>query len=306
LNQIPTIILAGSDGKPTKLPDGANSGRPLSGYKGADLEIEGQPLVVNVGRRLQASGSFGPNYIAGPARIYRQLCTESELIDTDADFGSNIVRALDVVADRHPNSPVAFITCDILPEPDVLRSMAEHYRSVSPCDVWFPVIHVSDSDSLGASSWKPTYRLVPRGGDEAWTALGGHLVIVRPETLRLEFLRQLFHHAYATRNRPLSYRKRVVAWKMLAVLLREDVTRLVRGRLPSATWRTVRSGISGVRRLGSSTMAVPELEKTLCDLLIDHDHSGEHGCRVHIPFLDELSLALDIDTEGEARSWNAG
>jgi len=54
MKAIPIIILAGSDGRPSELPSGANVGKSLSGLKGADIMIDGVPLVCNVPRESVA------------------------------------------------------------------------------------------------------------------------------------------------------------------------------------------------------------------------------------------------------------
>jgi hypothetical protein len=306
VKKIPIIILAGSDGRPSELPAGVGAGKSLSGLKGADIMIDGVPLVSNVVRRIRASRSFGPIYIAGPARVYRSICPDVELIDTNVDFGTNIDRSLRTVQARQPGDPVAFITCDILPSAETLDAMAENFRNAAPCDLWFPVVRVpEDPTQLGVSAWKPRYRLVPTQGQPAVEMLGGHLVIVDPPALRLEFLRRLFRHAYATRNRNLAYRRSVVLLNMIGSVIAEDFRRLLSGRRPDVTWTAVRAGVLGVRKVGRGRLTVAQLEHVLSDLLIQRDRVRKSGCRVHVAVVDHLSLALDIDTEEEALRWGA-
>jgi len=303
---IPIIILAGSDGRPSELPRGANVGKSLSGLKGADITIDGLPLVCNVARRIRATRSFGPIYVAGPARIYRSICPDVELIDTNADFGTNIDRALRIVRARHPEDPVAFITCDILPEAETLDAMAEDFHSAYPCDLWFPVVRVpEDPQQLGVSAWKPRYRLIPASGQQSVEMLGGHLVIVQPLALRLDFLRRLFRHVYATRNRNLAYRRTAVLSRIIGSLLAEDLRRLLSGRRPDVTWTAVRAGVVAAGNLGRGRMTIPQLEQVLADLLIQRDRIRKIGRCVRVPVVDHLSLALDIDTEEEALSWGS-
>lgn len=306
MRTIPIIILAGSDGRPSELPSGANVGKLLSGIKGADITIDGAPLVCNVVQRIYAARSFGPVYIAGPARVYRSICPDVELIDTNADFGTNIDRALRIIQARHPGDPAAFITCDILPEPETLDAMAENFRDAFPCDLWFPVVRVpEDPQQLGVSAWKPRYRLIPAPGQQVVEILGGHLVIVQPAALRIDFLRRLFRHVYATRNRNLAYRRTVVVSKMIGSLLAEDFRRLLSGRRPDVTWTTVRAGVSGASKLGRGRITIPQLERMLADVLIQRDRIRKMGRCVRVSLVDQLSLALDIDTEEEALNWGS-
>ena len=306
MKRIPIIILAGSDGRPGEMPEGVNGGTSLSGIKGADIKINGVPLVCNVVRLIGESSSFGPVYVAGPARVYRSICPDVELIDTDADFGTNIERSLRTVQARHPDEPVAFITCDILPEAETLDAMALDFRRAAPCNLWFSVVRVpEDPQQLGVSAWKPRYRLLPAAGQDPVEVLGGHLVIVDPPALRLDFLHRLFRHVYATRNRNLAYRRTVVVFRMLGSLLAEDFRRLLSWRRPDVAWTTIRAGVRGAHKLGSGRITLGQLEQVLSDLLIQRDRIRETGCRVRVPLVDELSLALDIDTEEEALRWGA-
>ncbi|NIM01004.1 MAG: hypothetical protein GTN89_08885 [Acidobacteria bacterium] len=306
MNKIPIIILAGSDGRPGQLPEGVDEVHSLSGLKGADLRIDGIPLVNNVIQRIRASESFGPVYLAGPARVYRSICPEVDLVDTNADFGTNIDRSLRSVQARHPGEPVAFITCDILPEAETLDAMAADFRRAAPCDLWYSLVRVPpDPRELGASAWKPRYFVRPARGQKAVEVLGGHLVIVDPPALRLDFVRRLFSHVYATRNRTLAYRRSMVLFRMIGSLLVEDCRRLLTLRWPDITWVTVRAGVHGASRLGRGRITLTQLERVLSDLLIRRDRTRKTGCRVRVPLVDQLSLALDIDTEEEALSWGA-
>jgi len=184
--------------------------------------------------------------------------------------------------------------------------MAEDFRNAAPCDLWFSVVRVpEDPRQLGASAWKPRYRVVPIPGQPAVEVLGGHLVIVDPPALRLDFLRRLFRHTYATRNRNLAYRRSVVLFKTIGSLLAEDFRRLSSARRPDVTWTTVRAGVTGARNLGRGRITTAQLEHVLADLLIRRDRIRKSGRCVRVPVVDHLSLALDIDTEEEALSWGA-
>ncbi|NIM62385.1 MAG: hypothetical protein GTN89_11365, partial [Acidobacteria bacterium] len=52
-------------------------------------------------------------------------------------------------------------------------------------------------------------------------------------------------------------------------------------------------------------ITLAQLEHVLADLLIQNDHIREVGRRVRVPLVEQLSLALDIDTEDEALSCGA-
>ena len=184
----PIVILGGSDRRPAELPPDGRDKHPLSGYKGVDIRVQGQPLVDTIVQRLEASACFGPVFIAGPGRVYGQRRGGATTLDTDGTFAENIEASVDHLHRRLPGASVAFTTCDILPDESDLRSVMQDYRRGRPCDMWFPVIKApDDARLLGPSGWKPTYRIVPEAGRPAERMLPGHLVIVDPAALR-EFI----------------------------------------------------------------------------------------------------------------------
>ena len=100
---------------------------------------------------------------------------------------------------------------DVLPEVATLRSMAADCDRDAPSAIWFPLVRVpQDHRDLGASGWKPVYKVVPRAGAPAVEVLGSHLVIVEPALLRFNFLCRVFDLAYRTRNRSINQRRRVL------------------------------------------------------------------------------------------------
>jgi len=131
--QLPTIILGGSDRKSTRLPDGSEDKHPLSGYKGVDIRLGGRPMIEVIVERLKRVGCFNPIYIAGPAKVYDQVQCDASLIDANGSFGQNIQASMESVRAVHAESPIGFITCDVLPEVDSLRElMADYSRSDPP------------------------------------------------------------------------------------------------------------------------------------------------------------------------------
>ena len=196
-HQLPLIVLGGSDRHPALATGTSDDRHPLSGYKAADIEIQGRPLVAIVLERARDSGCFAPVYLAGPARVYDQVVATESLIDTDGSFGHNIQTALEATRRRHPGSPVAFLTSDVVPEVATLRRLAALYAASAPCDLWAPMVRVrADRRALGASTWKPRYRIVFEPGSPAPEALPGHLVVVDPEAIALDRAYAVFQIAY--------------------------------------------------------------------------------------------------------------
>lgn len=300
---IPLIVLGGRDRRPPTLPEGSPLRHPLLGYKGIDLRIGDRPLITAVAERWQQNGTFGPIYLAGPAALYRGLAPGLELVDTDGNFGQNLRAGLEAVIAAHGQGPTAVTTCDVLPDLAELDGLLDNYRRVAPCDFWVPQIRVPDDPArLGASDWKPRYRLVPEGSDTPVETLPGHLVIADTAALRLELLYRMFTLAYRTRNRPVMYRRAVIARATIFSLVLEDLRALVRLRPPLLTWEVVRYGSALARNLASGTIRTEHLARLVQRLYVLHSHRRRYPeRRGWMPVLEGLSLAKDIDTEEEAR-----
>lgn len=304
LRTIPIIVLGGADRKPVTLPDTADDEQPLSGYKGLDLKVDGKPLIQNVIERLRATGLFEPVYVAGPKRIYEPLQLNAEIIDTDGRFGDNLRVVEETLRNKHRGQSLAFTVCDILPSVDTLISVAERYRQAAPCDLFYPLVR-ADRD-LGPSAWKPTYPIIPNGETNPVPILPGHLVIADPSALRLRFIFRLINLAYRTRNRDIRHRRAVFLLRLVPRMLFVDLLNVVRLRPPSFTYEVVRAGLSTVMDLRAGQLTQPRIEDAGRTIIVRGRHRRRHPeRRVHIPIVDALSLALDIDTQGEARAHGA-
>jgi hypothetical protein len=301
---LPIIILGGSDRSPTELPEQGRDEHPLSGYKGVDIRFRGRPLVEGLLERLARCGHFGPSYVAGPVSVYRRFGDRAVLIDTDGSFGENIRVSLEAVREKHPGSPIAFITCDVLPEAETLLAVMENYARQCPCDFYYPLIRVpEDRTRLGASGWKPSYPVVPRKGQPTVEVLPGHLIVIDPQALRLKFLYRLFDLAYRTRNRSVDYRLAVLLGGVLARLVYQDVLHLLNLRLPNITWDVLRAALPGTGALKRGTLTHAQAESALRSIFVKMRHRKSYPRRrALLPILEGLSLALDIDTEEEARA----
>jgi hypothetical protein len=306
---MPVIILGGSDRKASVLPEEGRNKHPLTGYKGADIRLGGRPLVQIIVERLGQADAFGPIYVAGPRAVYRPAVERSPvtLIETNRSFGQNIQTSMEQVRREQPGRPVAFITCDVLPDVDELRNAMDHFADHSPCDMWCAMIRAPEERSrLGASEWKPGYRVIPEPGRPAIEILPGHLLIADPEALRLEFVYRLFEIGYRTRNRPIAFRRTAMVRGVIATLLYQDLRHLAGLRMPNLTWSVLSSGLPTGRRLKEGRVTRAELERTVRRLFVSHRHRRRYPeRRVVLPILDALSLAKDVDTEEEARELGA-
>ena len=303
--QIPLVILGGSDARPIRMPDGIEDRHPLSGCKGVDVRIGGRCLIEILIERLRESGKFDPIAIAGPAEAYRKAGVSAPVIDTDGGFGENIRASIESMA-GNDDRVLAITTCDILPEVEALRELLDEYWSGAPSDLWFPIVRADSEEGLGASDWKPRYRVVPEPGGEAVTILPGHLVICDAAVLRLEFLYRFFQLAYSTRNRPLRYRKWFILKEVLGGLLRQDALHILGLRMPTLTWDVVLHGIRAANHLRQGVATIPELQAACRYMFVKRRHRREYPDRgVRLPLTRWMSLARDIDTLEEAQAIGA-
>jgi len=303
LERLPLVILGGSDRKAATLPKSGADKHPLSDYKGVAVRIDGRPLVEVVLDGVVDSGAFDPIYLAGPARVYGEVRPSVRRVDTDGSFAENIRTAVETIARENPGKPMAVLTCDVTLRGASLRALAEAYARDAPCDLWFPLVQApAERERLGASAWKPRYRLVPAAGDEPVRVLPGHLVIADTSALRLGFLYRLLGLGYGTRNRSIHARRGILVAGVLGTLLWQDLLHLATLRVPNLTWTVLRAGLSAASLLSEGRLSVAGLEDALRALFVKYRHRRRHpGRRVRTPIVADLDLALDIDTEEEAR-----
>lgn len=300
---IPLVVLGGSDRRAARLPAAGRDKHPLRGFKGIELTVGGRAVIEILLERFRACGAFDPVYVAGPVAVYRRAGVSAPLIDTDSSFGGNIEASVRVVAGRHPGAPIGFTTCDILPDPETIAQAAVDYRRRAPTDLWYPLVRApGDRSRLGASAWKPVYRLLPAEGKPTVEILPGHIVIADTAALRLPFVFRLFELGYRTRNRSILYRLTVMTGGLVASILYHDLLRIVGGRRPTLARDILGYGIRGSLRLRRGELTVAGLEDVIRQMFVKRDHRERYPeRRVSFPILEGLSLALDIDTEEEAR-----
>ncbi len=304
---LPAVILGGSDRRAASLPAEGREKHALAGYKGARVQLGGRPLAAVIVERLRETSAFDPVFVVGPADVYRRLLPPDQLIDADGTFGTNIRAGIDAVLSRCPGRRIAFVTCDILPDPAGLRRLMQRFAGEPPCDVWFPLVRApSRAAALGQSAWKPAYRVRMALDAEATSVLPGHLAVIDPAALRLEFAFRLLDAGYRTRNQSIDRRRGAMLRGVFAALVREDLTELAHLRAPTVTWTMLRAARPAVRTLRDGTITVSDLERALRTLFVRASHRRRHPAGgVRLPIVDELFLARDIDTVEEARELGA-
>ena len=304
----PLVLLAGSDSRPARLTEAGWGYRALTGYKPALLQVQGQPLVRCILDRLSASNRFSDLYVAGPSRIYAGLVDGARLVDCDERLEGNLRAAFEAVREDHPHGPIAFLAGDILPEVDTIRTVMDRYADDAPCDVFFPLSQVPENPAaLGASAWKPQYRIRPDAESDPRTVLPGHLLIVDPDALRIGLVYRLIALSYRTRNRPIGERGYAMFRGVLMHALREDLRRLFTLGLPDLTAALIADGAAVMMGLKSGNMTCKRLARAVRRVVVSSGHRRRYPRReVRVPILaGALSLARDIDTEEEARGIGA-
>ena len=300
MDALPVAILGGSDRRPGPLP-AASGLHPLNQYKGIALKVGGRPLVAHLVERLAAAG-FGPVSIAGPARIYAPLELAAELVDTDRDVAANLRAAVEHHGRRGPG-PMALLACDVLPTAQELARVRDLWAESPRADLWLPFVRFPRRpEALGAFGWKPTYHLEV-AGEGPLDILPGHLGIFDPGALRLPLLYRLLGIAYRTRNHSVAVRRAAMLRASIVSLLGRDLGGLLRLRAPTLTWTVVRSGLRLARNLRAGRLSLAELERLIGRIFL---RRGQGGTGVRLPVTDVLSLALDVDTEEEARELLSG
>jgi len=303
IHPLPLVILAGSDPHPAELPESGAGLHPLKGYKGMDLKIKGLPLIDLLLECLQASGHFNPIFIAGPKKLYGAARHGAVVIDTDLNFGKNIEQSVTAVRASCGSGLMALITCDILPKVNELHRLMDDYYQNTPLDFWFPVILAPEKpQQIGASFWKPRYRVVPEPGKPARTLLPGHLIVVDTDALRLPLVYRTFDLAYRTRNRPILYRLGLIVSHIFLGLVVRDIRNVMTLRLPTLTYTVIYNGIALALRLRKGVITSDELADRLHNIFVMYRHRRCYPNRKgRLPLMHGLSFAKDIDTEEEAQ-----
>lgn len=257
-------------------------------------------MITLLLERLQASGHFDPIWVAGPADPFARLVSVP-LIDTDRHLGENLHAIVQATAHPDPLRPLVVMTSDILPEQADLDTAFADLRAHQPVDFWMPQIRLPVR-ALGASAWKPTYRLVAHGEQTASAILPGQLLLAVPGITRVDFVIAFFDLLYRTRNRSIARRFAALAGRLTWHLLREDLRSLLRGRPTFHLPKTTLVASRLATRLARGRATADEMERGLQGILIQAAHRARHPQRrAYVPVLDTLSLARDIDTHEEAR-----
>lgn len=298
--RLPLFILAGSDEHRANMPRAMRGGDMLEGYKGAIRLPNGLPLVAEVVRRFRDTDRFQDPVLIGPARIYRALELDCEVIDSEGDLSRTLARTIAAIHERvGVQHPVAITTCDILPSAVELTQLLDHHYEPSHECVFWGQLARAKPPSMGASSWKHGYRIT-HDGEASDRLYPGHLTIVRPDALRVDLTIRLLHLAYRHRNMPLLRRAVMMSLRGLGMLLWQDLRNLPLLQLPILTVTIPYVCWSAYMAYRNGHLSVTEFESAVMRLFVRRSHRHRNaGHPVVFAVTDILSLAKDLDTKEE-------
>jgi hypothetical protein len=299
--RLPIIVLAGSDPEPGPVPKGLHAEEMLTGYKGACRLPGGGSLVAELIDRIRLSERFEQPIVVGPRRVFEHE-VDCEIVDVDGPLVSTLNRVMEVLVSRFYESlaPVALSTCDILPKPEELcRLLESWYEPAKQCMLWWEIVE-SQPEQLGASAWKPSYPVRADGGEPVKNVYPGHLVILRPKSLRLRLVAHVLRMAYRYRNWSARTRHLRMVLHGVGRLIVDDVRNLFSLKAPVLTVTVPYAGLRTYRRLRRGVLTVRELERAIAKTLLHRDFQDQaEGRPVVLPVTPILSFAKDIDTHAE-------
>lgn len=299
--RLPIIVLGGSDPEPGPVPKGLAAREMLSGYKGACRLPGGRALVAELVDRLRISAYFEDPILVAPRHVFEHE-VDCEIVDTDGPLVVTLNRVLGVLESRFRNSlaPVALSTCDILPTPEELcRLLETWYEPAKQCMLWWELVE-SEPAQLGASAWKPSYPVRADTGEPVKNVYPGHLVIVRPKSLRARLLVHFLRMAYRYRNWNARTRHVRMVLHGLGRLMLDDLRNLFVLQAPLLTLSVPCTGLRTYRRFRRGVLTLRELERAIAKTVLHREfQASAQGRPVVFPLTPILSFAKDIDTHAE-------
>jgi len=299
-DQLPIIILGGSDQQASTVPQQLSSTDMLTGFKGAAPLPWGRTLAGELIHRIRLTGRFADPLLIGPRSAYQDQ-VDAEVVNAEGSLVVTIRTAMQVIAKRFdPAQPVAIMACDILPSSDDLQEVLENdYLPHRQCMFWWQMVRATPAQ-LAASHWKPAYAIRPSAAAAPVSLYPGHLVILRPQSLRVGLASSLLELAYRYRNRDIRRRYIPLVLRSLSRLLAEDVRNLFRLQLPILTISLPCRGLWGYYLLRREKLTIAQFENNLARLMLHRQyHHAADGRPVVVSISRVLSLAKDIDTHGE-------
>jgi hypothetical protein len=299
--RLPILVLAGSDPEAGPVPKGLDAGEMLTGYKGACRLSGGRCLVAELVERIRKCERFDDPIVVAPRRVFEQE-VDCEIVDVDGPLITTLNRVIEVLEGRFRDAfaPVALSTCDILPTPEEFCQLLEAwYEPAKQCMLWWELVE-SEPERLGASAWKPSYPVPVDVGEPVKNVYPGHLVILRPKSLRTRLLVHFLRMAYRYRNWSARTRHLRMILHGLGRLMVDDVRNLFVFKAPLLTVSVPYTGLRTYRRFRRGELTLRELERSIGKTVLHREfqHAAQ-GRPVVFPLTPILSFAKDIDTHAE-------
>jgi hypothetical protein len=299
--RIPLFVLAGSDQRPSQVPDALSADDMLHGFKGALTLPNGRALAAEVIARVRATDRFLDPMLVGPRRIYEGL-VDGEIIDCEGTIVATLTRLAETIQTRFAAAAaIGITTCDILPTPAQFNELlAREYDPHEHCHFFWQWIAAAP-EALGASSWKPRYAIRRTDDAEPEFVYPGHLVIFRPAAVRLQLLIEILSLAYRYRNWAVHKRVLPMLVRGIGRMLINDLRNLARGQAPTLTFSIPWHLLRAYGELRAGRLSFPGLERHTARVFLHRDFRRTPR-PVVIAVTDLIAFAQDIDTKPE---WDA-
>ena len=295
---LPIIILAGGNDRVETIPDGFTADDLLRGFKGAVKLPSGRCIAGELVERIRESARFEKPILVGPRRIYHDL-VDCEIWDTTGDLLATVTGLTRILTERYPHRPVAVSACDILPTAADFRELLdESYRPHADSGLWWQMI-AADPDEMGVSGWKPSYPMRPSPDGPLLNLYPGHLLIFRPDAVRLDWFNRFLMLAYRFRNRSLYERIIRITLRVMGLWLADDLRRIASfqwpGRIVGAPYGIFRM----YYRYCVKRVTVPDLAAELTRQIMVPGRTRGFDHPVAMAVTRLRSFAKDIDTRTE-------
>jgi hypothetical protein len=295
---LPIIILAGGNERVETVPTGLTPDDILRGFKGAVKLPSGRCIAGELIERICESGRFEKPILVGPRRIYRDLVA-CEISDTSGDLLATVTELTRLLAERYPDRPVAVSACDILPTAADFRNLLdESYAPYVNSGFWWQMI-AAEPEEMGVSRWKPSYRMRLSPERPLLNLYPGHLLILRPTAIRLDWFNRFLMLAYRFRNRGLYERVIRITLRVMRLWLADDLRRVASfqwpGRVVAAPYGIFRTYV----KYRLERVTVPDLADELTrQIMVPGGTRGlDHPASFAVTRI--RSFAKDIDTRTE-------
>ncbi len=295
---LPVLVMAGGNDRVETIPEGMAPGDLLQGFKGAVRLPSGRCIAGELIQRMRESRRFEDPVLVGPAHVYRDL-VDCEVSDTPGDLLANIQRFATLLTERYPDRPVAVSACDILPTAEEFRTLLdEGYAPRAGSGLWWQMI-AAEPEEMGVSSWKPSYRIRPAPHQPPLNLYPGHVLVLRPNAIRLDWFNMFLMMAYRYRNRSVYERMMRITLKAFGLWMEEDRRLLRNFRCPGRTLAAPCGILKTYLRYATRRLAMPDLAAELSRQIMVRDAAGRMSHPVAMTLTRIRSFAKDIDTRRE-------